>query len=157
MKYPCVLPEVQIDNCFNPVLQKTANVKELAKQIFFHGHMLLCKSLLRGLQKGTLAQIEQALVTLHQEINPKVENGQIYIHNGWRLRWEDMHEGLRALVNNVRLHDDPKFKKELLLRFQPEKVEQHVFHAIGPARAAGVRALRLHQRAGLRSPHLVQG
>ena len=106
---------------------------------------------------GTLAQIVQALEVLHHDIDPRVENGQIYLHDGWRLRWDDMHEGLRALVSNVRLRDSSEFKKQLLLRFQPHKVEQYVFRVIGPAREAGVRALRLHQRADHNPPSRAQG
>ena len=147
MQHPCVLPRVQIDAWLTSAPTHTVNAKQLAQALFSHGQLLLCKSLLRGLRHGTLAQIMHALDILHDDINPKVENGQIYLHDGWRLRWDDMSEDIRALVSNVRLRDCSEFKKQLLLRFQPHTVEQHVLHVIGPAREAGVRALRRHQQA----------
>jgi hypothetical protein len=147
MQRPCVLPKVQIDNWRAPAPTQAVDASQLAHEIFCHGQLLLCKSLLRGLKHGTLMQIVKALHTLQQDIHPKVENGQIYLHDGWRLRWDDMHDRLRALVSHVRLHDSSEFKKQVLLRFQPLKVEQCVFRVIGPAREAGVRALRRHLMA----------
>jgi hypothetical protein len=157
MKRPCLLPKVQIDTWLTSAPKHAVGPEQLAHEMFFHGQLLLCKSLLRGLRHGTLAQIVQALEILHHDIDPRVENGQIYLHDGWRLRWDDMHEGLRALVSNVRLRDSSEFKKQLLLRFQPHKVEQYVFRVIGPAREAGVRALRRHQRADHNPPSRAQG
>jgi len=147
MQRPCVLPKVQIDTWRAPACKRAVHPEELAHEMFFHGQLLLCKSLLRGLEHGTLLQIVQALDTLRHDIDPRVENGQIYLHDGWRLRWDDMHGRLRALVSNVVLHDSSEFKKQVLLRFQLHKVEQCVFRIIGPAREAGVRALCRHQMA----------
>jgi hypothetical protein len=144
MQRPCVLPKVQIDDWRTPAPTQAVDASQLADEIFCHGQLLLCKSLLRGLKHGTLMQIVKALHTLQQDIRPKVENGQVYLHDGWRLRWDDMHDRLRTLVSHVRLHDSSEFKKQVLLRFHPLQVEQCVFRVIGPAREAGVRALRRH-------------
>ena len=142
---PCKLPQIQIDTWGTasrrqPSGQSTA--AHVANRLcVMHAH-ILAHSALQGAQ--TVRDITNAICRVKQPVHVYIKSGQVYMHDGWRVRYRDMPDELKAAVTSVR--DPDNLQRAFAACYNAEKIIEIIYTFIGPARAEAVQCLLLLSR-----------
>lgn len=157
-KRPCTLPSIQIDTWGTAVqvsqcLEK--DVQCLAQELCTDTHLLLL-SVLQNTRAVTIVQLAETAAVMHLPLQAVVRDGQVYMHDKWRIRYSDMKESIRKQVN--RIPDGTCVNKEFQEVYNPTSVYDLMLQFVGPARSAGIRSLRCsHWHNHLDRPRHDQG
>ena len=134
-KRPCTLPSIQIDTWHIPEAVQSCTADDLAQAVCKHRIPLLAGALLKGAK--TIRQLAVAICYARTTLHVRINSGQIYMHDKWRIRYSQMDKKLRTLVLSCPSGVQLAFEKH----YDSDVVEKMMFTAMGPARAEAVRAL----------------
>ena len=82
---------------------------------------------------------------MNKPLSVAICSGQLYLHHGWRIRYNDMSERMKQMVVSL---GDPKSQVDLQAAFETyysaQKMENELYNIIGPARKEGTQCLLRH-------------
>jgi hypothetical protein len=141
---PSVIPKVQLDLWGEQSAgKKQHSVHDLARSLLQEHQSLVCLALLKVNHANTICKIAKCIQLARQPILPQVSNGQVYLHESWRIRWQDMSVPLHNMVLNLKAYSQLELQEAFRACYDPDLVVSGIFRIIGPARAAGARAVLL--------------
>ena len=143
---PCVvIPQVQIDawshRAGTVVKDKQYAASDLARELFTNHASLLSSSLLKSQSATTVVRLARCIKMVSDPISPHITSGQIYLRDGWRVRWDDMSATLQDMVSNGAYDNRAQLLQEFKVYYDAEKLTSDIYRVIGPARSAGVRSV----------------
>ena len=143
-KRSCDIPRIQIDTWgARNDSSATYTAVDLATEICTHNMQMLVSSLLCN--ANTLQETADAVDCAYKPLQLYIECGQLYMHRAWRVRYSDMSDTMRDMVIQLQGHN-VDLQRAFEERYEPGKVENLIYQAIGPAREEGTKCLRAFLR-----------